>query len=87
MLSTAPGAKGDGGGTLVPNPGQAQQRLLHREQRGGFVLPAARRAHRPRHAKPNPLTLGRRNNGYFIVSSVEAVSFQPRDVPTGPPSR
>jgi len=26
----------------------------------------------------------RRNNGYFIVSSVEGVSFQPRDVPKGP---
>ena len=26
----------------------------------------------------------RRNNGYFIYSSVEGVSFQPRDVPTEP---
>ncbi|KAG2484935.1 hypothetical protein HYH03_016321 [Edaphochlamys debaryana] len=26
----------------------------------------------------------RRNNGYFIYSTVEGVSFQPRDVPVGP---
>lgn len=26
----------------------------------------------------------RRSNGYFIYSTVEGVSFQPRDVPTGP---
>ena len=38
----------------------------------------------PRHANLNSQTLARRNNGYFIVSSVEGVSFQPRDVPTGP---
>ena len=26
----------------------------------------------------------RRSNGYFIYSTVEGVSFQPRDVPIGP---
>ena len=26
----------------------------------------------------------RRSNGYFIYSTVEGVSFQPRDIPTGP---
>lgn len=28
----------------------------------------------------------RRSNGYFIYGTVEGVSFQPRDVPTGPVS-
>lgn len=26
----------------------------------------------------------RRSNGYFIYSTVEGVSFQPRDIPVGP---
>ena len=26
----------------------------------------------------------RRSNGYFIYSTVEGVSFQPKDIPTGP---
>lgn len=26
----------------------------------------------------------RRTNGYFIYSTVEGVSFQPKDIPTGP---
>ena len=49
-----------------------------------YCLASNMRADNGRTRHELPTALARRNNGYFIVSSVEGVSFQPRDVPTGP---
>ena len=38
----------------------------------------------PDSAAEGPALLHRRSNGYFIYSSVQGVSFQPRSVPTEP---
>lgn len=40
------------------------------------------RLNHPDFTRPHPCVF--RNNGYFIYSTIEGVSFQPRDVPIGP---